>query len=248
MFPVGDNDAPGGRIPVITWLLIAVNALVFFYEMSLPPNALQQFITTWGVVPRDITRALSNPAAPRAMQELSTLITSQFLHGGWMHLIGNMLFLYIFGNNIEDLLGSILYLVFYIVCGIVAGLVQTFVLSQFTGDASVPGIGASGAIAGVLGAYLLAFPRKTVTVLMPTGRGGAVPTAVSAFVMLGFWFLQQLLSGVVGLMPGAEASNVGFWAHIGGFVAGALFILPFRGRANTIESGRRVQRRMYNPR
>jgi membrane associated rhomboid family serine protease len=248
MFPVGDNDAPGGRIPIITWLLIAVNAVIFLYELTLPPDALERFFTIWGVVPRDITRALSNPAAPGALQELATLITSQFLHGGWMHLIGNMLFLYVFGNNIEELLGSILYLVFYLVCGIVAGLVQTFVLSQFTGDTAVPGIGASGAIAGVLGAYLLAFPRKTVTVLAPTGSGGASRMAISAVAMLGFWFIQQLLSGVVGLMPGAEASNVGFWAHIGGFVAGALFILPFRGRANAISSGSSVQRRMYNPR
>jgi len=230
MFPIGDQDAPGRRFPIMTWLLIALNALVFVYELTLSPGALQQFFQTWGAVPGAIAAAFAHPNAPGSVHAFLTLISSQFIHEGWLHIIGNMLFLYVFGDDIEDVLGSILFPIFYLVCGIVAGLTQTFVLAKLLGDTATAGIGASGAIAGVLGAYLVLYPTRRVSVLA-LGAGGAGRGSVPALYMLGLWFIQQFLSGVTAL-SGANVGNVGFWAHIGGFIAGAILILPFRGRAS----------------
>src|SRR5690242_20244461 len=131
MFPIGDQDAPGRRFPIVTWLLIGLNALVFVYELTLAPGALEQFFQNWGAVPNAIAHAFANPGAAGSGHALLTLITSQFIHAGWLHIAGNMLFLYVFGDDIEDILGSVLYLLFYLFCGIVAGLVQTFVLTKF---------------------------------------------------------------------------------------------------------------------
>jgi membrane associated rhomboid family serine protease len=232
MFPIGDEDPQGRSLPIITWLIIGINALVFLYELTLSPAALQNFFQRWGAVPANITAAVAHPGAPGSVHAFLTLITSQFIHAGWLHIIGNMLFLYVFGDDIEDLLGKVLYPLFYLFCGIVAGLVQTFVLTRFTGDANAPGIGASGAIAGILGAYIVLYPNRRVTVAQVAG-GGIGRGSVPALVMLGLWFVQQLLAGVTAL-NGADTSGVGFWAHIGGFVAGALLILPFRNRARRI--------------
>jgi len=228
MLPIGDNDAPGRRFPVITWLLIAVNVLVFIYELTLSPAALDQLFQTWGAVPGPIAHAIANPMAAGSLHALLTLITSQFLHAGWVHIGGNMLFLYVFGDDIEDVLGSPLYLVFYLVCGIIAGLTQTYVLNGLLNSPNDAGIGASGAIAGVLGAYLVLYPTRRVNVLSLSGGtgGGSVP----ALVMLGLWFVQQFLSGATAL-SGAPTDNVGFFAHIGGFIAGAILILPWRAGA-----------------
>jgi membrane associated rhomboid family serine protease len=235
MLPVSDNDLPGRRFPVVNLLLIAVNALVFLYEISLPEAQLDRFIMNWGVVPGEIIRAFQNLGAPNSMHALLTLISSQFIHAGWAHILGNMLFLYIFGDDIEDTLGSVLYLVFYLVCGIVAGLAQTFVLARFTDSLNVPSIGASGAIAGVLGAYLILYPSRRINV-MTGGSGAAVPASVPALVMIGLWFVEQLFAGIAALTPQA-ASGIGYWAHIGGFIAGIVLILPFRGRARQAPSG-----------
>jgi membrane associated rhomboid family serine protease len=235
MIPVSDNDLPGRRFPIANLLLIAVNVLVFLYEITLPEAQLNRFIMNWGVVPRDVIGAFSNLGAPNSIHALLTLITSQFLHGGWAHILGNMVFLYIFGDDIEDTLGSVLYVVFYLVCGIVAGLAQTFVLSRFTDSLDIPSIGASGAIAGVLGAYLILYPTRRVTV-MTGGGGAAIPASVPALIMIGLWFVEQLFAGVAALSPQA-ASGIGYWAHIGGFIAGLILILPFRGRARQAPSG-----------
>jgi membrane associated rhomboid family serine protease len=231
MFPIGDDNPKGRGLPIITYILIGINVLIFLYELTLSPAALQNLFVQWGVVPARINAAIANPGAGDSMQAFFTLISSQFLHGGWLHIIGNMLFLYIFGDDLEELLGKVLYPLFYLFCGIVAGLVQTFVLTRFTGDANIPGIGASGAIAGVLGAYMLLYPNRRVTVAHMTQGAGITRSSVPAVVMLGLWFVQQLLAGVTAL-NGADTSGVGFWAHIGGFVAGALLILPFRSRAH----------------
>jgi membrane associated rhomboid family serine protease len=236
MIPVGDNDLPGRRFPIATLLLVIINALVFLYEISLPEAQLNNFIINWGVVPRDVIGALSNLGAPNSLQELLTLITSQFIHGGWAHILGNMAFLWIFGDDIEDTLGSILYVVFYLVCGIVAGLAQVFVLSRFTDSLDVPSIGASGAIAGVLGAYLILYPTRRVTVLTAAGQRGLAPMQVPALIMIGLWFVEQLFAGVAALSPTA-ASGIGYWAHIGGFVAGLILILPWRGRQRQAPGG-----------
>jgi membrane associated rhomboid family serine protease len=244
MIPISDSDQPrGGRVPIVTWALIAVNVLVFFYELTLSQAALNRFFMDWGAVPRLISDALAHPAATNSPHALLTLITSQFIHGGWLHIIGNMLFLWIFGDDIEALLGPVLYTLFYLVCGVVAGLTQTFVLARMFGAENVPGIGASGAIAGVLGAYIVLYPTRRIIVLAPVGR--AVASAVPAFVLLGVWFLEQFFSGVASLSPEvAGQSNIGFWAHIGGFIAGLiliLLILPFKGRSSRSP----VRRDMY---
>ncbi len=236
MIPVSDNDLPGRRFPIANLLLIAVSVLVFLYEITLPEAQLNNFIMQWGVVPRDIIAAFHNFGASNSMHALLTLITSQFIHAGWAHILGNMLFLYIFGDDIEDVLGSVLYVVFYLVCGVVAGLAQTFVLSRFTDSLNVPSIGASGAIAGVLGAYLILYPTRRITVLAGSGSGAMAPAGVPALIMIGLWFVEQLFAGVAALSPQA-ASGVGYWAHVGGFIAGIILILPFKGRARQAPSG-----------
>ncbi len=230
MLPVSDNDAPGRRVPIVTWLLIAVNALVFLYEVTLSGPALDQFLQNWAVIPQNVSAAIAHPGAAGSMHALLTLITSQFLHAGWLHILGNMLFLYVFGDDIEDVLGPVLYLLFYLVCGIVAGLTQIFIISKVAGgDPTIPNLGASGAIAGVLGAYIVLYPSRRVNVLAPTGGGLTAPVGVAAYVMIGWWFIQQFLYGIAALTPQAGA-GVAYWAHVGGFVCGLLLILPFRGR------------------
>jgi len=233
MLPISDSDAPGRKFPIVTWLLIAVNVLVFIYELTLGTGAsLEQFIQTWGAVPSVVVSGSTHGWL--------TLITSQFIHGGWVHIGGNMLFLYIFGDDIEDILGSVLYLLFYLFCGVVAGLTQSYVLARLMGETSIAGIGASGAIAGVLGAYLILYPRRPIQVIEASSLGGQQTTTVPAYVMLGVWFVAQFTSGITAL-EGAPSGNVGFWAHIGGFIAGAVLILPFKNRASNDSPGSGVR-------
>src|SRR5258707_4234598 len=230
MLPVSDNDPPGRRFPLMTWLLIAINVIVFIYELTLSQAGLEQFFNNWGAVPGSIAAAIAHPAARGSLHALLTLLTSQFLHAGWLHIGGNMLFLYIFGDDIEDILGAPLFLIFYLVCGIIAGLTQTYVLNGLLHSPNDAGIGASGAIAGVLGAYLVLYPSRRINVMAPSSAAGAGATSVPAFTMLGLWFVQQFISGATAL-TGAPTSNVGFFAHIGGFIAGAILILPWRAGA-----------------
>jgi membrane associated rhomboid family serine protease len=220
----------------MNWLLIAANVLVFLYEISLPARALDRFIFTWGVVAQNVLAAYAHPFASGSWRTFETLITSQFIHSGWLHLLGNMLFLWIFGDNIEDVLGSLGYLFFYLLCGILAGLVQVFVMSPFLGTRAYPAIGASGAIAGVLGAYLILYPTARISVLLPF-LILFLPIDLPAFIMIGWWFIQQFFYGVASLTPAAARSGgIAFWAHLGGFVSGLIFILPFVDR---------VRRRTY---
>jgi membrane associated rhomboid family serine protease len=230
MIPIGDAN-PTRRVPIMNWLLIGANVLVFLYELQLSDRALDRFVFQWGVVPAQLLAALAHPLAASSLHAFETLLTSQFIHGGWFHIIGNMLFLFVFGDNIEDVLGSWSYLVFYLICGIVAGLAQTFVLAPFLGGVDIPSIGASGAIAGVLGAYLILFPNARIRALVPLGI--VLSTfQIPALLMIGFWFVQQFFLGIMSLNTvAAQAGGVGFWAHIGGFVAGIILILPFKGRA-----------------
>jgi len=228
MIPIGDAT-PTRRVPLVNWLLIIVNVLVFLYELSLPARVLDRFIFTWGMIPQNVLTALANPFGS-ALHVFETLITSQFIHGGWLHLIGNMLFLWIFGDNIEDVLGSLGYLIFYLVCGVVAALAQVLIVAPFLGTRALPTIGASGAIAGVLGAYLILYPTARISVLLPL-LILIIPIDLPAFVMIGWWFIQQLLYGFASLTPAAANSGgVAFWAHLGGFVSGLVMILPFVGR------------------
>ena len=215
MFPIGDDGVEGGRPAMVVLGLIALNVAIFLIELSQPSEgALQSFIQAWGVVPREyVTASDLPPTIP--LPFWSTLFTSMFLHGGWMHLGGNMLYLWIFGDNLEKVMSPLRFAIFYFACGIVA----SFAHIAFAGGANVPAVGASGAISGVLGGYLLLFPRNRVRVLT---RGGV--TAVPAVVVLGFWILIQMVNGVGALANTSETGGVAYMAHIGGFIAGIVLV------------------------
>ena len=214
MIPLRDT-IPSRTAPVVTVALIAVNVIVFLHEAALGPY-LDRFVMAYGLVPR---RLVFWPGAPLDPVRFLPLVTSMFWHGGWLHLIGNMLYLWIFGDNVEDKLGHFRYLVFYLAAGITAALTQVFLDPTST----VPTIGASGAIAGVLGAYLISFPKSRVLTLIPII---IFPwfVEIPAVVYLAFWFILQLLEGIGQLGAPAQAGGVAVWAHVGGFVAGVVLV------------------------
>ncbi len=223
MFPI-DDDNPTLITPYVTYGLIALNVVIFIYELTFPPSGLTQFFYQWAIVPIQLTGELigqPQPILPGEPPEFLTLITSQFLHGGFLHVAGNMLFLWIFGNNVEDQLGHIKFLLFYLTCGVLAGLAQWF----FSQTSQVPSLGASGAIAGVMGAYIIRFPNVNVRTVFPIGIFPFVFT-IPAYFYLGIWFFQQALYGFATLAPrtnvGMENGGVAYWAHAGGFVFGAV--------------------------
>ncbi len=205
MFPLKDTQPSYSR-PVVNILLIAVNLLVFLFEYSLGPRTLNAFVEYYGLVPDHF--------------QLSRVFTAMFLHAGWMHVLGNMLFLWVFGQKIEDLLGHGKYLVFYLLCGIVAALGQTVADPYST----IPMVGASGAIAGVMGAYLIKFPRARILTLVFIVFF-VTTIEIPAPIMLGFWFVTQLFNGL-GSIARTHVSQGGtaFFAHIGGFVAGMALV------------------------
>lgn len=205
MFPLRDSE-PSQTKPYVTIALIVLNVVAFFYEISLDDFALNNFLAQWGTVPRNFS--------------FLDVFTSMFLHGGWMHVLGNMWFLWIFGDNIEDILGHAQFLAFYLLCGTAGGLLHV----AFNAGSSVPAIGASGAISGVMGAYLIRFPRSRIhTVIFFIVF--ATTIEVPAYLMIGFWFAAQLFSGV-GQLASAELQRGGtaWFAHVGGFLAGILLI------------------------
>lgn len=220
MIPLSDEGGRRHRFPIITVLLIAANALVFFYQISLPDRQLQTFVMAYGVVPAEITLGRDLPPVIPYPIEF-TLISSMFMHGGWLHIIGNMLYLWVFGDNIEDACHSIPFLGFYVVTGIAAAFTQIITDPMST----TPSIGASGAVAGVLGGYLLLHPSNKVNSLLILGIFTRV-IQLPAYVVLGFWFIMQLFSGLGSL--GAEGVGVAYWAHIGGFVAGFVLMVPVK--------------------
>jgi membrane associated rhomboid family serine protease len=221
VIPIGDDPEPRRSFPLVTLTLIAINIVVFVFELGVPnPDVLFQ---SSGVVPLEFTTGRDvGPAAPLGTY-YSTLITSMFLHGGFLHLGSNMLFLWIFGDNVEDHLGHLRYFVFYIVCGLAASATHIF----FNWGSPVPSVGASGAIAGVLGGYILLFPSATIRTLLFLGPFITM-ARVPALIMIGFWFVTQLLSGVMALGATEQTAGVAFWAHIGGFIAGLLLVLLLR--------------------
>ena len=213
MLPLGDDDSGRRLTPVVTYVLIALNVLVFFLEL----NNGDAFIQRWAFVP---SRFLADPVG-----DFATLFTSMFMHAGWAHLLGNMLYLWIFGDNVEDRLGHGLFFVFYILCGLAA----TFAQLAISLGSSVANVGASGAIAGVLGAYLVMFPGRRVSVLM-----GRAVVPMSALVVIGLWILIQIFSQITVFSAGSQAQGgVAYMAHIGGFVAGLVL-------AYVLGGGRRV--------
>ena len=210
MFPLRDS-IPVRTVSFITWTIIALNCAVFLLELSLEPDMLDPFVKEFGFVPSQLS-------THTARLGLLSVFSAMFMHGGWGHLLGNMWFLHIFGNNIEDRLGHMRYLFLYLVTGCGAAFLQ-FIIAPAS---PVPMIGASGAISGVLGAYLVFYPRSTVTTFIPLGLFSRIIEVPAAFY-LGIWFLMQLLTGVSSLGGAeAQAGGVAFFAHVGGFVAGLL--------------------------
>jgi membrane associated rhomboid family serine protease len=216
MMPLQDMN-PTRRTPILTWILIAINILVFLWELSLGESGLNAAFQELSVVPANIS------ANPFSVEAFLDSVRSMFFHGGYEHIFGNMLYLYLFGDNLEDRLGKILYLILYFVSGFVA------IAAQVIMDPSspIPLVGASGAIAGVLGGYLVLFPTVKVRGIIPLGRAGAM-SELPAWVVLGFWFVLQVINGVGSLGGGADyGGGVAFFAHIGGFVAGLLMTVAF---------------------
>ena len=214
VFPIGDDDTQRQTIPVVTYLLIAANVAVFLLEL----NRGEGFIKAWAFTPRVF---FQNPGAHAA-----TIFTSMFMHGGWMHLIGNMVYLWTFGDNVEDNFGHLPFFVFYIVTGIAAMFAQAY----FIPNSNVPNLGASGAIAGVLGAYIVMFPRGQVRLLTQAGI-----VLVPAFLAIGLWIGLQFVSAAGEFAKTTQtAGGVAYMAHIGGFIAGIVLSIFFKNRAPAV--------------
>jgi membrane associated rhomboid family serine protease len=215
-FPIGDDDTARRTVPLVTYALIALNVLFFFVEMS----GGDAFIMKWAFVP---SRFLANPSS-----DFVTLFTSMFMHAGWLHLGGNMLYLWIFGDNVEDRFGPVKFIIFYLLCGLAA----TFAQLAFSLGSNVPNLGASGAIAGVLGAYILLFPQGRIRVLQ-----GQQVIQVPALIVIGMWFVLQLFSGIGSIANTAQTGGVAFMAHVGGFLAGFVLTFWFRGSRGAQATG-----------
>jgi membrane associated rhomboid family serine protease len=215
MFPIGDDNSGRRSFPVVTFGLIALNALFFFLELG----GGDAFVKQWAFVP---SRFLAQPAA-----DFPTLFTSMFMHAGWLHLGGNMLYLWIFGDNVEDRLGHGLFTAFYLLCGLAA----TFAQLMAGAASNVPNLGASGAIAGVLGAYIILFPQGRVSVLQ---RGGVAQ--MPALMVIGFWIVLQLFSGIGSVSADANTGGVAYMAHIGGFAAGCALTLMLGGKRRAVHA------------
>lgn len=243
LFPIGDENTERTTTPVVNYLLILINVLVFVFLQGLGTN--EKFTYAFSTVPAEIVsgrdvvtrdRILVQPFTgqrvempglqPTPIPVYLTLITSMFMHGGIAHIFGNMLFLFIFGDNIEDRLGHIRYLIFYLVCGVLSGLAHVLTTAALAGGDPaallIPSLGASGAISGVLGAYILLFPTNRVVVLL-----GWFAMPMPAFIAIGLWFVFQIISGLGVLGSGSQQGGVAYAAHIGGFIAGLLLIKVF---------------------
>lgn len=224
MIPLHD-DNPTSATPIMTMVFIAACTVAFLYQVSLPEPLGEAFVFSYGAIPAAL---FGHPAAMKVLPPEAagipaylTILTSMFLHAGWMHLIGNMLYLWIFGDNVEDVMGHVRFVIFYVVCGTIAALAHAVTEPS----SAVPMVGASGAISGVLGAYLLLFPHAQVYVIIPMGVFSRAMYVPAGFV-LGLWFLMQLLSG--GMSLGREGGGVAFFAHVGGFLAGMALIGVFK--------------------
>jgi membrane associated rhomboid family serine protease len=208
MLPIGDDDSARRTVPLVTYALIILNIIFFIVELT----GGDAFIAKWAFVP---SRFLANPSG-----DFLTLFTAMFMHAGWLHLGGNMLYLWIFGDNVEDRFGHIKFIIFYLICGLAA----TFAQLAFNTGSDVPNLGASGAIAGVLGAYILLFPKGSVRVLQ-----GSRVVQVPALIVIGIWIVLQFFSGIGSIVSTVQTGGVAYMAHIGGFVVGFLLTFLFRG-------------------
>jgi membrane associated rhomboid family serine protease len=213
-FPIGDVQVQRGHRPLFSYLFIAINVLVFLYQVSMPVGQQGDFVFRYGAIPKEILNG----------QDYYTILTSMFLHGGWMHLVGNMLFLWVFADNIEATIGSAAFILFYVMGGVAATLTHSLLSPQ----SEIPCVGASGAISAVLGAYIVMFPKSQVKVLFLVFLS---TFSVSAIFFLGIWIVQQLIAGVGSLqVKTMDTTGVAYWAHIGGFVFGVLAGFFFKGK------------------
>ena len=227
MMPIGDDNTGRTRTPFINYLLLAINVIVFIFAQGMGSN--EAFLYSFSTVPQEIltgTDLTTGPLGPSPEPVYLTILTSMFMHGGWMHLLGNMLYLWVFGDNLENVMGHVKYLVFYLLCGIIASIAHVFASSILQTGLEIPSLGASGAISGVLGGYMVLFPKNRVRVF-------ALRTVinVTAVVALGIWIAMQVISwvGVIGQKP-TEGGGVAFAAHVGGFVAGLILVRFFASR------------------
>ncbi|MDQ3908116.1 MAG: rhomboid family intramembrane serine protease [Acidobacteriota bacterium] len=239
VFPISDDNSDRVTTPVVNYVLIAINVLVFVFFQGLGSN--DRFTYAWAAVPREIVtgqdivtrdRTVEDPVSgdtftqpglqPTPISVYLTLITSMFMHGGWAHILGNMLYLWIFGDNVEDRMGHARYLVFYLLCGVLASLAHVFSTVAFGQNQIVPSLGASGAISGVLGAYILLFPNRKVNAIV-----FRFFTTIPAWAAIGIWFVFQLISGIGLLGGGSQEGGVAYAAHVGGFVAGLALVKVF---------------------
>ena len=225
MIPLAD-DNPIRSIPWVTYLLIGVNVLVFLYQFLLG-DAADVFIRSCGFLPAELVTGTDIGVPTCVQPTYLTIFTAMFMHAGLLHIGSNMLYLWIFGNNVEDAIGSIKYLFFYLLCGVAATLIQTFFIVSFSPEqASIPNVGASGAVAGVLGGYLLLFPGARVRTLVVLGFFWTM-TWIPAMIVLGLWFALQFFRGLTELGATEATGGIAFWAHIGGFVVGLILVRLF---------------------
>jgi len=227
MFPIKDT-IPSRTFPLVTWSIIGVNTIVFFYELGLPEPLLRAFFYYFGIVPARYSHPEWAMFFGLPVDDYWPFITYMFLHGGWTHFLSNMWILYLFGDNVEDRMGHGRFLIFYLLVGVIAGLAQF----SFNIHSTLPAIGASGAIAGVMGAYFVMFPESRVITFVPIFF---IPyfIEISAFVYLGAWFIMQFFSGTLSIVAGA-AGGIAWWAHIGGFVAGILLLPLFKKKEKVL--------------
>lgn len=224
MLPISDDNRGRKIQPVVTWALIAINVVIYAYQFLLDERAHYDFLNQWAVVPAEISSG----------QAYFTLVTCAFLHGSWFHLGSNMLFLWIFGDNVEDVMGHVKYLIFYLLTAVGASVAQVLVDT----DSRIPMVGASGAVSGLLAAYIVFFPHGRIRTLLFLGIFVTV-TMLPAWMMIGYWFLIQLISGIGSLNTiGQQGGGVAFFAHIGGFIAGLVLVWVFRDK-DRLEAQRR---------
>lgn len=226
MIPLADSENRPYHAPVVTPLLIVVNVVVFLYQLSLSDRALEGFFRSAGVIPLEYATGRDVPPGPPLGILYVTLLTSMFMHGGWLHIGSNMLYLWVFGDNVEDRMGKANYLVFYLLCGLLASAAH--IVTNL--GSPIPSIGASGAIAGVLASYFVMFGQARIRTLLFLGPFITM-TRLPAVFLIGFWFVTQLLAGLVSLGESAQTSGVAVWAHVGGFAAGFVLTPLFRSRA-----------------
>ncbi len=234
MIPVSDT-VRSRTTPYVNLAIIAVNFIVFFFELSLSQTGINRFFFDHGVVPRRLVDWWEDPSG---LEEPFTIVSAAFIHGGWLHILGNMVYLWVFGDNVEDALGHLKYAVFYLVAAAGAVVLQVAIDT----NEIIPMVGASGAIAGVLGAYLVLYPRATVGVLIPWfWFFGAIP--LPAIFLIGFWFVMQLFTGIASLGTTGVTEGVAVWAHVGGFVTGFAIVLALRPLIRVRPTFQRPRRR-----